>query len=467
MQTRSEHELALVEKARQYMPAGGLGNTSAEIILRSGQGSRVWDESGNEYIDYLIGSGPMFAGHAHPRVTAAVREQVELGSTFFANNRYAIELAKVIVDAVPCAEQVRFVCTGTEADSYAMRLARSHRGRDKILKFEGGYHGMSDTSLQSLAPKRLGNFPRPVPDSAGIPAGVGDEVLVAPYNDIDAVANLIKEHGDEIAGLIVEPVQRIIPPAPGFLEGLRELTEKHDIVLIFDEVVTGFRMAYGGAQEYYGVTPDLCTLGKACGGGYPLAAIAGREEIMSLFDAGRVGEEQFLFQIGTLSGNPIAAVAGLATLELLREPGTYERVNAMGNRMMEGVRRAASRARLHRHHPRHPRLLRGGVRARPHHRLPGDHAQRPEHLAAPERAPPGAGDPQGRDQVLPLHRPYGRGRPADVRHLVRGPRNPGRGAPPAELAGLRLGPTMHSWERGHPARAPRGDLSEDLAQLQG
>ena len=336
MLTRSDHELALVEKARQFMPAGGLGNTSAEIILRSGQGSRVWDESGNEYIDYLIGSGPMFAGHAHPRVTAAVREQIELGSTFFANNRYAIELAEAIADAVPCAEQVRFVSTGTEADAYAMRLARAFRGRDKILKFEGGYHGMSDTGLQSLAPKRPGNFPRPAPDSAGIPAGVGDEVLVAPYNDLDAVANLIREHRGEIAGVIVEPVQRIIPPVEGFLEGLRELTAKHDIVLIFDEVVTGFRMAYGGAQEYYGITPDLCTLGKACGGGYPLAAIAGREEIMALFDANRAGEGRFLFQIGTLSGNPIAAVAGLATLEVLREPGTYERVNAMGARLMEG-----------------------------------------------------------------------------------------------------------------------------------
>ena len=336
MLTRSDHETALVEKARQFMPAGGLGNTSAEIILRSGQGSRVWDESGNEYIDYLIGSGPMFAGHAHPRVTAAVREQIELGSTFFANNRYAIELAEAIADAVPCAEQVRFVSTGTEADAYAMRLARAFRGRDKILKFEGGYHGMSDTGLQSLAPKRPGNFPRPVPDSAGIPAGVGDEVLVAPYNDLDAVANLIREHRGEIAGVIVEPVQRIIPPVEGFLEGLRELTAKHDVVLIFDEVVTGFRMAYGGAQEYYGITPDLCTLGKACGGGYPLAAIAGREEIMALFDANRAGEGRFLFQIGTLSGNPIAAVAGLATLEVLREPGTYERVNAMGARLMEG-----------------------------------------------------------------------------------------------------------------------------------
>ena len=337
MLTRTDHELSLVEKARQFMPAGGLGNTGSDIIVREGRGSRVWDESGNEYIDYLIGSGPMLAGHAHPQVNAAVQKQIELGSTFFANNRYAIELAEVIVDAVPCAEQVRFVSSGTEADAYAMRLARGHRGRDKILKFEGGYHGMSDTSLMSLAPKRPSNFPRPVPDSAGIPAGVGDEVLVAPYNDIDTVASLIDEHGDEIAGIIVEPVQRIIPPVKGFLEGLRELTAKHDIVLIFDEVVTGFRMAYGGAQEVYGITPDLCTLGKACGGGYPLAAIAGREEIMAHFDASRVGQERFVFQVGTLSGNPIAAVAGLATLEVLREPGTYERLNATGRRLMEGL----------------------------------------------------------------------------------------------------------------------------------
>ena len=337
MQARSDRELALVEKARQFMPAGGLGNTGAEIIVREGRGGRVWDESGNEYIDYLIGSGPMLAGHAHPKVNAAVRKQVELGSTFFANNRYAIELAEAIAEAVPCAEQVRFVSSGTEADAYAMRLARGYRGRDKILKFEGGYHGMSDWGLMSLAPKRPGNFPRPVPDSAGIPDTLGDEVLVAPYNNLDAVASLIGEHGDEIAGVIVEPVQRIIPPAKGFLEGLRELTDKHGIVLIFDEVVTGFRMAYGGAQEYYGITPDLCTLGKACGGGYPLAAVAGREEIMAHFDAGRVGEERFLFQVGTLSGNPIAAVAGLATLEVLREPGTYERLHATGRRLMEGL----------------------------------------------------------------------------------------------------------------------------------
>ena len=337
MQARSDRELALVEKARQFMPAGGLGNTGAEIIVREGRGGRVWDESGNEYIDYLIGSGPMLAGHAHPKVNAAVRKQVELGSTFFANNRYAIELAEAIAEAVPCAEQVRFVSSGTEADAYAMRLARGYRGRDKILKFEGGYHGMSDWGLMSLAPKRPANFPRPVPDSAGIPDTLGDEVLVAPYNNLDAVASLIGEHGDEIAGVIVEPVQRIIPPAKGFLEGLRELTDKHGIVLIFDEVVTGFRMAYGGAQEYYGITPDLCTLGKACGGGYPLAAVAGREEIMAHFDAGRVGEERFLFQVGTLSGNPIAAVAGLATLEVLREPGTYERLHATGRRLMEGL----------------------------------------------------------------------------------------------------------------------------------
>ncbi len=337
MLERNEQELALVEKARRFLPGGGLGNTPAEIVVREGLGGRVRDESGNEYIDYLLGSGPMLIGHAHPRVAAATREQVDRGSTFFTNNRYAIELAEAIVEAVPCAEQVRFTSTGTEADVYAMRLARAHRKRDKILKFEGGYHGMSDSSLMSLAPKRPGNFPRPVPDSAGIPRSVSDDVLVAPYNDIDTLAGIVREHADDIAGVIVEPVQRITPPAAGFLEGLRELTAEHDIVLIFDEVVTGFRMAYGGAQEYYGVTPDLCTLGKVCGGGYPLAAVVGGEEIMSHFDAERGGEDGFLFQIGTLSGNPMAAVAGLATLEVLREPGTYERLFATGRKLMEGL----------------------------------------------------------------------------------------------------------------------------------
>jgi glutamate-1-semialdehyde 2,1-aminomutase len=241
---------------------------------------------------------------------------------------------------------VRFVSTGSEADLYAMRLARAYKGRDKILKFEGGYHGMSDYGLMSLAPKRAGNFPQPIPDSAGIPKSLRDEMLIAPFNDLETVASLVREHKDELAGIIVEPFQRLIPPKPGFLEGLRKITRDNGLLLIFDEVVTGFRFAYGGAQAYYGVTPDVCTLGKAIGGGFPLAAIAGRADIMAHFDKGAVGEEAFMMQIGTLSGNPIAAAAGLKTLEILKRPGAYERIFKTGRALMEGYTDILARARV-------------------------------------------------------------------------------------------------------------------------
>ncbi|WP_422031456.1 aspartate aminotransferase family protein [Reyranella sp.] len=325
----------LIEQARRVLPGGSFGNLPAEVILKEGKGGHIFDEAGKEYVDFLLGSGPMFIGHAHPEVTAAVQAQLPLGTTFFGNNRHGIALAEAIVDAVPCAEQVRFVCSGTEADLYAMRAARAFRKRDKILKFEGGYHGMSDYALVSLAPKAPGNFPRGSIDSAGIPKSVADEMVVAAFNDIDMVRSLIEEQKDELAGVIVEPFQRLIPPKPGFLQALREVTAEHGIPLIFDEVVTGFRFAYGGAQEYYGVTPDLCTLGKIVGGGFALAAIAGRADIMKHFDRLAMTDEDFIFQVGTLSGNPVAAVAGLATLEVLKRPGTYEGVFANGRKLMD------------------------------------------------------------------------------------------------------------------------------------
>src|SRR5258706_9804031 len=287
----------LIDEARRVLPGGSFGNMPAEVMLRSGKGGRIWDEHGKEYVDFLLGSGPMFIGHAHPEVTAAVQAQVPLGTTFFGNNRHGIALAEAICDAVPCADQVRFVCSGTEADLYAMRAARAFSRRDKILKFEGGYHGMSDYALMSMAPKRPGNFPQAIPDSAGIPKSVADEMLVAAFNDIEMVESLIEEQKDELAGVIVEPFQRLIPPKPGFLQALRAITQKHGIPLIFDEVVTGFRFAYGGAQEYYGVTPDLCTLGKIVGRGFGLAAIAGRADMMAHFDKSLVGDDRFLMQI--------------------------------------------------------------------------------------------------------------------------------------------------------------------------
>ena len=322
------------ERARAVLPGGGFGNFDPSIFIREGKGARVWDEDGNEYVDYLIGSGPMLLGHSHPEVLEAVAEQMPKGQTFFANNALAIELAEEICRAVACAEQVRFLSSGGEADMYAMRLARAFTGRDRILKFEGGYHGMCAEAQMSLAPKSLVNFPLAVPDSAGIPQGVRDDMLIAPFNDVAFLESLLAEHGNDIAGLIVEPLQRIIPPQEEFLQAVRDLCDRHGIVLIFDEVVTGFRFAYGGAQQAYGVTPDLCTLGKVIGGGFPLAAVAGRRDIMAHFDAGAVGQDRWLMMLGTLSGNPVAAAAGLKTMEILRRPGSYDRLGDLGARLM-------------------------------------------------------------------------------------------------------------------------------------
>ncbi|HUN40499.1 MAG TPA: aminotransferase class III-fold pyridoxal phosphate-dependent enzyme [Acetobacteraceae bacterium] len=327
----------IVDTARRVLPAASFGNLAGDIIIREGHGGRVTDIDGNEYVDFLLGSGPMFAGHGHPDVVAAVQEQLARGFTFFANNEYGIRLAAELVDAVACAEQVRFVSSGTEADAFAMRVARAYRGRDKILKFEGGFHGMGDHSLMSWTPKRLGNFPQAEPSSAGICRSVADDMLIAPFNDADLAAALIHEHRDELAGVIVEPFQRLLPPKPGFLQALRKATKDAGVLLIFDEIVTGFRFAWGGAQEYYGVVPDLCTLGKIIGGGFPLAAIAGPAEIMALFDRAKAGEDRFLPQVGTLSGNPMAAVAGLATLQVLKQPGVYDKVFATGRTLMEAL----------------------------------------------------------------------------------------------------------------------------------
>jgi glutamate-1-semialdehyde 2,1-aminomutase len=342
--TRSAHELELAAKASRYLAGGTLGNLAEEVILARGRGSRVWDVSGHEYIDYLLGSGPMLVGHAHPEVVAAVREQLDRGSTFFANNEHAILLAEEISKAMPCAEKVRFCSSGTEATLYAMRVARAARRRDRILKFEGGYHGMHDYAVMSMSPAAPGEFPAPVADSAGIPRAIESTMLVAPFNDLETTAAIIDRHRDELAGVIVEPFQRVLPPRPGFLPGLRDLTARHGIPLIFDEVVTSFRFAYGGAQEFYGVTPDLCALGKAVGGGFPLTAVAGREELMAHFDPARVGRERFLPQIGTLSGNPVATAAGLATVRILKRPGTYERMHALGSRLKQGLQRALDQA---------------------------------------------------------------------------------------------------------------------------
>lgn len=323
-----------IEQAKAVLPAGGFGNFDPEVIIAKGEGSHVWDEDGNEYIDYLIGSGPMLLGHGHPEVLEAVFEQLPKGMTFFANNSQGIALADAICQAVACCQQTRFVTSGGEADMYAIRLARAFTEKTKILKFEGGYHGMSAEAQMSLAPAKAVNFPHAVPDSAGIPTSVAEQMLIAPFNDLDAVASLLAEH-DDIAAIIVEPLQRIIPPQPGFLAGLRALCDEHHVLLIFDEIVTGFRLAYGGAQEHYGVTPDICTLGKIIGGGFPLAAIGASEDIMRHFDKAIVGADQWLMQLGTLSGNPVASVAGLKTMEILRRQGSYQQLRRFGRRLQD------------------------------------------------------------------------------------------------------------------------------------
>lgn len=327
----------IIERAHAVLPAGGFGNFDPDMIIREGKGTHIWDEDGNEYIDYLLGSGPMVLGHGHPEVLEVVHEQLDKGMTFFANNTLGIELAEEICRAVPCAEQVRYVSTGSEADMYAMRLARAFTGKEKIVKFEGGYHGMSSEAQVSLAPDKLVNFPMGVADSAGITQGVQDSMLVAPYNDLESLKSILDEYEDDIAAVIVEPLQRIIPAAVGFLQGVRDECTKRGIVLIFDEVVTGFRFAYGGAQELYNVTPDVCTMGKLIGGGFALAAIAGKADIMAHFDMKKVGKDGFLMQVGTLSGNPVAAAAGLKTLEIMRRPGQYEKLYENGQRVMDAM----------------------------------------------------------------------------------------------------------------------------------
>jgi glutamate-1-semialdehyde 2,1-aminomutase len=346
--SRSNDEAALLANANRLLPGGILGGArfpeNLSFVVKRGLGSKLYDVSGREYIDYLLGSGPMFLGHAHPAVVEAVTRQLEHGTTYFLLNEPVIALAEEICRAVPCAEQVRFTSTGSEATFFALRAARAFRQRDKIMKFEGGYHGSHDYALMSSAPRSPKAFPAAVPDSGGIPHALESEVLIAPYNDLATTEALLAVHASELAAVIVEPFQRLIPPMKGFLEGLREVTRRHQIPLIFDEVVTGFRFAYGGAQEYYGVVPDLASLGKIVGGGFPLAAVCGRQDIMACFDPRLEGTPEFVAQVGTLNGNPVAAVAGLATLAELRKPGTYERLRRTGTALKDGLADAARRA---------------------------------------------------------------------------------------------------------------------------
>ena len=331
----------LLELADRYLAGGALGMfrmpEEVATVFERGEGSRIFDVSRREYIDYVIGSGPLILGHAHPAVVAAVREQVEKGTTFYGLNEPAIRLAERIARAVPCGEQLRFTASGTEATFYALRLARSYTGREKVLKFEGGWHGGHDYAQQSAAPARLADYPAPVPDSSGIPRGATQTVLVTPFNDTEAATQVIEAQGRDLAAVIVEPLQRAVPPQPGFLEALRDATRSHGVVLIFDEIVTGFRLAWGGAQERYAVVPDLALYGKTISGGHPLAAICGGSDIMVHSDSRRKGVKDFVFISGTMSGNPVSTAAGLATLDELEKDGVYPRLYELSERLRAGL----------------------------------------------------------------------------------------------------------------------------------
>ncbi|MHC5599646.1 MAG: glutamate-1-semialdehyde 2,1-aminomutase, partial [Nostoc sp.] len=302
------------------------------IVFDRVKGAYIWDIDGNQYIDYVGTWGPAICGHAHPEVIAALHEALEKGTSFGAPSVLENVLAEMVIDAVPSIEMVRFVNSGTEACMGILRLMRAFTNRDKIIKFEGCYHGHADTFLVKAG---SGVATLGLPDSPGVPKAATSTTLTAPFNDLEAVKALFEENRDEIAGVILEPVvgnAGFIAPDAGFLEGLRELTHEHGALLVFDEVMTGFRIAYGGAQEKFGVTPDLTTLGKVIGGGLPVGAYGGRRDIMSM-----VAPAGPVYQAGTLSGNPLAMTAGIKTLELLQKPGTYEYLERITKKLADGL----------------------------------------------------------------------------------------------------------------------------------
>ena len=313
------------------------------FVAARGQGANIWATDGREFIDFVLGSGPMVIGHAHPRVVSAIQEQATRGTTFYAMNDVAPRLAERIAGLVPCAEAVKFVGDGAEATFYALRLARAFTGRTKVLKFEGAYHGHHDYALHGVKPTPGTNYPAAKPDSAGIPAEVSSTMLIAPYNDLETTTQIVEPFANRLAAIIVEPVQRSLMPKPGFLAGLRELCDRVGALLIFDEVVTGFRLALGGAQEAFGVKPDLCALGKVIGGGLPMAAVAGRRDVLELTVPGRSADGRSVYLSGTLNGNPIAAAAGLATIDVLAEENGPARLAEVGSELAQGFKDSAKK----------------------------------------------------------------------------------------------------------------------------
>eukprot|EP01045_Picozoa_sp_COSAG04_P012603 COSAG04_NODE_853_length_9864_cov_7.564260_7_plen_555_part_00 len=450
--TVGPEEQALLAAAEELFPGGTPnGNSTAKgFLFAEGQGAYVFDKTGTKYLDLAMGSGPMFIGHAHPHVVEAIQSRAAKGVTFFGINEEAIRLAEMVTDAVECAEKIRFANNGTEAAMFATRALRTYRRRDKILKFECSFHGNADFAAHNLT--TLAPYPQAVPDSAGVPRAATEDMIIAPFNDLETTAAIIAEHADELAGVICEPFQRVVPPDVEFLRGVRDLTKKHGIPLLFDEIVTGFRFAYGGAQEAYGVIPDMCLLSKVPTGGLPLGIIAGSAELMGVFDSANFGTDYgdpgpngrdnwTLPMVSTYMGNPLGCAAGIATLEVLQEMGKegYAATHARGERLKQGLQAALDEGEtrplarlfslgccvahtdgwavcsgLGRLGHRPPDLLRrpvwsatkaGGGAAR----ACGDHRDRQAHHAEVQRVAARARGVQGGHEVLHQHGPHGRG----------------------------------------------------------
>jgi len=334
------------DRARRVIPGGvnspvrAFKSVGAEpVFYERAKGSRVWDADGREYIDFVASWGPMILGHTPDAVMDAVREQLDKGTSYGAPTFVEVAMAEEVVDAVPGIEMVRFVSSGTEATMSAIRLARGYTGREKFIKFEGNYHGHSDALLVAAG---SGLVTLGIPSTPGVTRGAAQDTVVLPYNDLDGVREALEDVGEQVAAIIVEPVagnMGVVPPKPGYLQGLRELCDEFGVLLIFDEVITGFRVALGGAQERYGVTPDLTTMGKIIGGGFPVGAFGGKREIM-----GKLAPDGPVYQAGTLSGNPVAMVAGLALINALKQPGVYDELDRKGARLEAGLRAATQEA---------------------------------------------------------------------------------------------------------------------------
>lgn len=333
--------MSFADRCLSAFPAGSNGefNLPEDLatVVQRGEGCRLWTADGREMLDFSMGWGSVLVGHADPRICGPVAERISQGANFACVTDASLQLAEQLIQISPACEQLRFCASGTEATMYCLRLARAATSRRVVLRFEGAYHGAHDVGVTSLFPNKNKPFPDAAPSCHGLVAHENGGVLVAPFNDLEATEQIIERHSESLAAVIVEPLQRCLPPTEGFLAGLREITRRHGVLLIFDEVVTGFRLAMGGAQEYYGVVPDLVAYGKALGGGLPIGVFGGAADVMRLVEERRMGQDAYVWTASTLGGNPVSATAALATLGVLREDRVYDRLHSLGNYLRRGM----------------------------------------------------------------------------------------------------------------------------------